>query len=198
LAAVLVGGLRPSFDLMWLGRSSGHRAVDRDLAAPTPPAQAASPPVPASASQTDRPAISPTTIRATDRQKPADMAVNPNLFSSTTMTRWKPSLGANPPAPSATGHAAVAQPQPTRKAIAAAPPQMEARITTPVPETRPTTIEGWTLREIVNGTAVLDGPGGSFRVARGDTVPGAGRVLAIFRWGNRLMVATSKGLISTP
>jgi hypothetical protein len=68
----------------------------------------------------------------------------------------------------------------------------------PVPETRPTTIEGWTLREVMNGTAVLEGPNGTLRVTRGDTVPGVGRVISIFRWGNRLMVATSRGLISTP
>ena len=68
----------------------------------------------------------------------------------------------------------------------------------PVPETRPTTIEGWTLREVINGTAVLEGPSGTWRVTRGDTVPGVGRIVSIFRWGNRLMVATSRGLISTP
>ena len=69
----------------------------------------------------------------------------------------------------------------------------------PVPETRPTTIEGWTLRDVMNGTAVLDGPNGStWRVTRGDTVPGVGRIESIFRWGDRLMVATSTGLISTP
>jgi hypothetical protein len=68
----------------------------------------------------------------------------------------------------------------------------------PVPETRPTTIEGWTLREVINGTAVLEGPNGTLRVTRGDTVPGVGRIVSIFRWGNRLMVATSRGLISTP
>ena len=68
----------------------------------------------------------------------------------------------------------------------------------PVPETRPTTIEGWTLREVTNGTAVLEGPNGTWRVTRGDTVPGVGRIKSIFRWGNRLMVATSSGLISTP
>lgn len=68
----------------------------------------------------------------------------------------------------------------------------------PVPETRPTTIEGWTLREVTNGTAVLEGPNGTWRVTRGDTVPGVGRIESIFRWGNRLMVATSSGLISTP
>jgi hypothetical protein len=68
----------------------------------------------------------------------------------------------------------------------------------PVPETRPTTIEGWTLREVINGTAVLEGPNGTWRVTRGDTVPGVGKVISIFRWGNHLMVATSRGLISTP
>jgi hypothetical protein len=68
----------------------------------------------------------------------------------------------------------------------------------PVPETRPTTIDGWTLREVVDGTAVLEGPGGVLRVRRGDSVPGVGKVVGILRWGNRLIVATSKGLISTP
>ena len=68
----------------------------------------------------------------------------------------------------------------------------------PAPETRPTTIEGWTLREVTNGTAVLEGPDGIRRVARGDTIPGVGKVESIFRWGSRLIVATSRGLISTP
>jgi len=68
----------------------------------------------------------------------------------------------------------------------------------PTPDTRPTTIEGWTLRDVTNGTAVLEGPNGTWRAARGDMVPGLGRVDSIFQWGNRLMVATSKGLISTP
>ncbi len=74
----------------------------------------------------------------------------------------------------------------------------EARKLTPTPETRPTTIEGWTLREVVNGTAVIEGPNGVWRVTPGQTVPGVGRVDSIVRWGNRLVVATSRGLISTP
>ena len=68
----------------------------------------------------------------------------------------------------------------------------------PMPDTRPTTIEGWALRDVTNGMATLEGPNGIWRVARGDTVPGLGRVDSIFQWGNRLMVATSSGLISTP
>ena len=68
----------------------------------------------------------------------------------------------------------------------------------PVPETRPTTIAGWTLREVKNGTAVLEGPSGTWHVTRGNMVPGVGKIVSIFRWGNRLMVATSGGLISAP
>lgn len=68
----------------------------------------------------------------------------------------------------------------------------------PTPETRPTTIPGWTLREVSNGTAVLQGPNGIWRVIPGQKVPGIGKVNSIVRWGNRLIVATSSGLISTP
>jgi hypothetical protein len=67
----------------------------------------------------------------------------------------------------------------------------------PVPETRPTTIEGWTLLEVKGGTAVLEGPNGVRSAMRGDTVPGVGKIDSIVRWGNRWIVATSKGLIST-
>ncbi len=68
----------------------------------------------------------------------------------------------------------------------------------PTPETRPKTIPGWTLREVSNGTAVLQGPNGIWRVIPGQKVPGIGTVNSIVRWGNRLIVATSSGLISTP
>jgi len=67
-----------------------------------------------------------------------------------------------------------------------------------VPETRPTTIEGWMIREVINGTAVLEGPNGIWRVKRGDTVPSVGQVQSIVLWGKRWIVATSSGLISTP
>lgn len=82
---------------------------------------------------------------------------------------------------------------------AAAPPERAKILPRPVamPETRPTTIEGWTIREVVGGTVVLDGPSGAWRAAQGDTVPGIGRIDSIVRWGSRWIVATSKGLIST-
>jgi hypothetical protein len=78
------------------------------------------------------------------------------------------------------------------------PPLHSRSKRTPVPETRPTTIEGWMLREVTSGTAVLEGPNGIWKVKRGDTVPGVGRVESIVLWGKRWIVATSRGLISTP
>jgi excisionase family DNA binding protein len=66
-----------------------------------------------------------------------------------------------------------------------------------VPETRPNTIDGWTVREVAaDGKAVLEGPNGIWKVTRGDTVPGVGTVDSIVRWGNRWIVATSRGLIT--
>ena len=69
----------------------------------------------------------------------------------------------------------------------------------PFPETRPTTIAGWMVHDVVGSTAVLQGPNGvRKKVAPGDTLPELGKIESIVRWGNRWIVATSKGLISTP
>jgi hypothetical protein len=67
----------------------------------------------------------------------------------------------------------------------------------PTPETRPITIEGWTVRDVVGGFASLEGPQGTWRAARGDIVPGLGRVDSIVRWGNYWLVSTSRGLIAS-
>jgi hypothetical protein len=87
---------------------------------------------------------------------------------------------------------------PNVRSNGSSPPQHVRAKRTPVPETRPTTIDGWMLREVTNGTAVLEGPNGTWTVKRGDTVPGVGRVESIVLWGKRWIVATTKGLISTP
>jgi hypothetical protein len=65
------------------------------------------------------------------------------------------------------------------------------------PETRPATIPGWTVVDVRDGTAVLEGPDGIRMAARGDTIPGLGRVESIVRWGNRWVIATAGGLIAT-
>jgi hypothetical protein len=67
----------------------------------------------------------------------------------------------------------------------------------PVPETRPSTIPGWSVVEVRDGTAVLDGPDGVRMAARGDVIPGIGRVDSIVRWGDLWIVATANGLIAT-
>jgi hypothetical protein len=66
------------------------------------------------------------------------------------------------------------------------------------PETKPATIPGWTVVDVRDGTAVLEGPEGIRMAARGDTIPGVGRVESIVRWGSRWVIATAGGLIATP
>jgi hypothetical protein len=134
----------------------------------------------------------PTIVRA-DRATTASVPAGPNVRAPTRIAHAKPPRPVVPPPPSASSYAPPAPPP----AASAAQPPMEARLT-PVPETRPTTIDGWVLREVVNGTAVVEGPDGVWRVKRGDTLPGVGQVVDIFAWGNRMIVATSRGLITTP
>jgi hypothetical protein len=60
---------------------------------------------------------------------------------------------------------------------------------------RPPTMEGWVLRGVSNGVALIEGRRGIYEVYAGDPVPGAGRVDAIRRQDGRWVVVTSKGLI---
>jgi hypothetical protein len=57
------------------------------------------------------------------------------------------------------------------------------------------TVEGWVLRDIANGSALIEGRRGMFEVYAGDPVPGLGRVEAIRRQDGRWVVVTTKGLI---
>jgi hypothetical protein len=57
------------------------------------------------------------------------------------------------------------------------------------------TVEGWVLRGVANGIALIESRRGIFEVYAGDLVPGAGRVDAIRRQDGRWVVVTSKGLI---
>ena len=57
------------------------------------------------------------------------------------------------------------------------------------------TVEGWVLRDVANGSALIEGRRGMFEVYAGDPVPGLGRVDAIRRQDGRWVVVTSKGLI---
>jgi hypothetical protein len=53
----------------------------------------------------------------------------------------------------------------------------------------------WSVWDVVDGIAILEGPDGVIAVSTGDVVPGAGRVEGIVRRSGRWVVATSKGII---
>ena len=60
----------------------------------------------------------------------------------------------------------------------------------------PSIVKQWTVREVLNGMALLDGPRGLIGVSPGQVVPGVGRVESIVRQGGRWIVATSSGVIT--
>ena len=80
---------------------------------------------------------------------------------------------------------------------ASAPPGPE-RTKVPVPETRPTTIDGWSVLAVNGDRVMLEGPNGIRNATLGDMVPKLGKIDSVTRWGNRWIVATGRGLISTP
>ena len=96
------------------------------------------------------------------------------------------------PAKETTG--TIAAPAPTQVATA-------APTAAPVPAAPKTevgrlpTIEGWRLRDVANGGALVEGRSGLYEVYAGDPIPGIGRVDAIRRQDGRWVVVTSKGLI---
>jgi hypothetical protein len=76
------------------------------------------------------------------------------------------------------------------------PPASAALAAAPKPEVaRLPTVEGWVLRDVANGGALIEGRRGIFEVYAGDPIPGIGRVDAIRRQDGRWVVVTSKGLI---
>lgn len=61
--------------------------------------------------------------------------------------------------------------------------------------TRLPTVEGWVLRDVGHGGALIEGRRGIFEIYAGDSIPGVGRVDAIRKQDGRWVVVTSKGLI---
>jgi hypothetical protein len=95
------------------------------------------------------------------------------------------------PAPTPAPVASIATPKETTGSIQ--PP-----VPTPAPKpeiARLPTVEGWSLRDVANGGALIEGRQGIFEVYAGDPVPGLGRVDAIRRQDGRWVVVTSTGLI---
>ena len=183
-AAALVGSVS-------VGLLGGFSFIKPHAAAPVAQPQSPAPsPAAANASKTDR--LPHRTIAREPERAPATKPPpRPHAVTPTRIARPKPSPAVAAPLP-----AAYTPPAPI--AVDSAARTEPPAPLVPVPETRPTTIDGWMLREVVDGTAVLEGPNGLVRARRGDTVAGVGRVVDILRWGNRLIVTTDSGLISTP
>jgi hypothetical protein len=57
------------------------------------------------------------------------------------------------------------------------------------------TLDGWVLRDVRRGGALIEGRAGLYEVYAGDPVPGLGRVDAIRKQDGRWVVVTTKGLV---
>jgi hypothetical protein len=62
-------------------------------------------------------------------------------------------------------------------------------------QSKPAAVEGWVVRDVYRGTALIEGRMGVIEVDQGDVVPGLGRVDAIRKQDGRWVVVTPKGLI---
>jgi len=97
------------------------------------------------------------------------------------------SVAAAPAAPAAPKEVTGSVTPPAAAQASATPPKVEVG--------RLPTVEGWILRDVANGGALIEGRQGVYEVYAGDPVPGLGRVDAIRRQDGRWVVVTSKGLI---
>jgi hypothetical protein len=191
-AWIVIGGIVTPSSLPLWGNGSGTVSSSSQLSAPAPN-PSASVPDPARGDRIQSGASGAASRKAGDAkaEPPA------KLSASSPDTSRKRSVGAASASPTPAGKRSPVQPQLASIERRAGDAESAPKLV-PVPETRPTTIEGWTVRDVVNGTAVLEGPNGFFRAPAGSTVPPLGRVESIVRWGNRWIVATSSGLITTP
>jgi hypothetical protein len=96
---------------------------------------------------------------------------------------------------------AAAAPAPA-KDVTGSIPQQAAAAPAPAPAAPPKpemarlpTVEGWILRDVANGSALIESRRGMYEVYAGDPIPGLGRVDAIRKQDGRWVVVTSKGLI---
>jgi hypothetical protein len=97
-------------------------------------------------------------------------------------------VAAAAPAPAKEVTGSVSQPAAVAAAPAAAPAKPEVG--------RLPKVEGWVLRDVANGGALIEGRQGIFEVYAGDPVPGLGHVDAIRKQDGKWVVVTSKGLIT--
>ncbi|AHY54394.1 hypothetical protein [Bradyrhizobium japonicum] len=137
--------------------------------------------------------------RANDRLDKLEKAQAEPMAKIAKLSETVDKLRATPPAAPAQATAAAAKETtgsiaPTQVATAAAAP-VPAPAAPKTEVGRLPTIDGWVLRDVANGGALIEGRGGLYEVYAGDPIPGIGRVDAIRRQDGRWVVVTSKGLI---
>ena len=92
--------------------------------------------------------------------------------------------------------AAAAAPAAAKEVTGSISPPATAPAAAPKPEVaRMPTVEGWVLRDVTHGAALIEGRRGMYEVYAGDPIPGLGRVDAIRRQDGHWVVVTGKGLI---
>jgi hypothetical protein len=95
------------------------------------------------------------------------------------------------------GKLAKAQDKPNDATGSVTPPRPPA--TTPEQAASPGILDGWVVRHVSRGVAIIQGKRmGVIEVERGDVVPGLGRIEAIRRQDGHWVVVTAKGLIVPP
>lgn len=84
------------------------------------------------------------------------------------------------------------------KPAAAAPSPSEANRDVAVKQAKAEPVDGWVLREVYNGSALVESRNRRlYEVMPGGIIPGVGRVESIERRGTRWVVLTDKGFIGT-
>jgi hypothetical protein len=88
--------------------------------------------------------------------------------------------------------------------LAAMPPTPSGEVTGSAPaaasaavadKTKPPIIDGWVLRRVYDGIALIEGRRGVVEIEPGETLPGVGRIEEIRRQEGQWVVVTNKGLI---
>ncbi|WP_298882168.1 hypothetical protein [uncultured Bradyrhizobium sp.] len=141
--------------------------------------------------------------RANDRLDKLEKAQAEPLARLAKLSETVDKLRATPPAAAPAQAAAAVPAKETTGTIAPAPTQVTAAAAAPAPAPaapktevgRLPTIDGWRLRDVANGGALIEGRGGLYEVYAGDPIPGLGRVDAIRRQDGRWVVVTPRGLI---
>lgn len=83
-------------------------------------------------------------------------------------------------------------------ATTAPAPEFTGSVSTPAaatPNIARATLEGWYIRRVYDGAAVLEGKSGVIEVSPGQDVPALGRIQEIKNDGGRWQVITSKGIV---